>query len=150
MTHWTVPLGNDSVLPPSPLPLIQKNFRYRKIREAQKGQLTKILISLRQQIFYRKFLIFSPLLGMKFFEIRNFLKHGRVPLRKDSALWHKTIWTENRYRPPPTLLFIKIFTTVKFLKHSTERYPHKIFWQSETKKSLQKKLITLIPNIFRY
>ena len=59
VTHWTVPLRNDSVLPPSPFPLIQKKFRYRKFWEAQNGPLTKFLGTVRQQIFYRKS-YFSP------------------------------------------------------------------------------------------
>ena len=135
-----------SLLPPSPSS--KNKFRYQKVWEAQKGPLTKFLDTVRQQTL-SQVIFLSPLLGMKIFEIRNFLKHGRVPLQKDSALWDKTIWTEKRYRPTP-LFFIKIFTTVKFLKHSTERYLQIIFRQSETKNVLQKKLIAFTPNIFRY
>ena len=33
--------------------------------------------------------------SIKLFEIKNFLKNSRIPLRKFSALWHRKILTEN-------------------------------------------------------
>ena len=36
-----------------------------------------------------------PILAIKFFDARNFLKHRRVPLLNDSVLLDKTILTED-------------------------------------------------------
>ena len=74
-------------------PFIHKFFRYQKFCETQKVSPTKFFGTVKQQIFYRK--TYIPLLGMSFFDNRNFLKHRRVPLRNDSVLWDKTILTEN-------------------------------------------------------
>ena len=38
-----------------------------------------------------------PLLGIKFLDTRNFLKHRRAPVRNFSALWDKNFPTESRH-----------------------------------------------------
>ena len=61
-----------------------------------------------------------PRLWMKNFDIRNFLKHKRIPLRKISVQSDKKISTEKGdipCLPPPPFLFLKLFETRKFLKH---------------------------------
>ena len=73
--------------------LIPNIFRYQKFSETQKGS-TMFFATVRQQIFYRSRDI--PLLGLKFSDSRNFLKHRRFPLRNFSALWYKIFSTENR------------------------------------------------------
>ena len=78
----------------SPPPLIYKFFRYQKLCETKKGSPTKFFGPVRQQIFDRK--SWYSLLGIKFFDTRNFLKHRRVPRRSFSALWDENFSTENR------------------------------------------------------
>ena len=58
--------------------------------------------------------------------------------------------TENLVTPP--FLSIKFFATGNFLKHSTERFPYKIFRHCETKKFRRKILLLplLIHKVFRY
>ena len=56
----------------------------------------------------------TPLLCMKRFDARIFLKPGRVPLRSFSVLWDKKIPTENRDLP---LLCLKFFDTRNFLNY---------------------------------
>ena len=43
MTHWTVPLRNDSVLPPSPLPLIQKQIPIPESLRSTEGATYQVI-----------------------------------------------------------------------------------------------------------
>ena len=85
----------DTPFPPSP-PLIHKLFRSWKCSETQHTRVPLRNFSvLRDKEFSIENLDF-PLLGIKCFDARNFLKHRRVPLRSFSALWDKFFPTENR------------------------------------------------------
>ena len=66
--------------------------------ETQKGSPTKAFGTVRQQFFCWK--LWYPLLGINFFDTRNFVKHSKVPLGKDSVLWNKTLLTESRGTRP--------------------------------------------------
>ena len=77
-----------------PTPLIRKSHRFQNFFETQKGSPAKSFGTVGQQFFCRK--LWYPLLGINFFDTRNFVKHRKVPLRKDSVLWKKTILTESR------------------------------------------------------
>ena len=79
-------------------PLIHKIFRYPKLSKNRKVPLRIFSV-----LWDKKFSVENrdiPLLGIKFFDTRNFLKHTKVPLRNDSVLWDKTILTENRDTRP--------------------------------------------------
>ena len=79
-----------------PPPLIHKLFRSWISSETQRTRVPLRNFSvLRDKEFSIENLDF-PLLGIKFFDTRNFLKHRRVPLRSFSALWDKNFLTENR------------------------------------------------------
>ena len=82
-------------LSPAP-PLIQKLFCSWKSSETQhvRDPLRNFSV-LRNKKFSIESLDF-PLLGRKFFDTWNFLKHRRVPLRSFSALRDKNFPTENR------------------------------------------------------
>ena len=85
-------LDTHSLLPP----LIHEHFRSWKSSETQHTRVPLRNFSvLRDKDFSIENLDF-PLLGISFFDTRNFLKHRRVPLRSFSALWDKTFPTENR------------------------------------------------------
>ena len=78
--------------------LIGNNFWDQKFFETQKSSPTKFLL-----LWDNKFSIENrdfPLLRKKFFDIRNFLKERKVPLRNDLVLWDKTISTESRHTSP--------------------------------------------------
>ena len=64
---------------------------------AQKGSPTNLFDTVRQQIFYRK--SWYSNLENFFFDTRNFQKHRRVPLQKDSFLWDEKFLTKNRGTP---------------------------------------------------
>ena len=69
----------------------------------------------------------TPLLGIKFFDTRNFVKNRRVPLRNDSVLWDKTILT-----PPPPLSY-PYFVSIPEIFWNTEGFPYEVFRFFETK-----------------
>ena len=77
-------------------PPIHKLFRSWKYSETQHTRVPlrnfSVLRDKNFSIENRDF----PLLGLKFFDTRNFLKHRRVPVRNFSALWDKIFPTENR------------------------------------------------------
>ena len=64
------------------------------------------------------------LLGIKFFDTRNFLKHRRVSLRNDSVLWDKTKLTENRNSRP--LCYPWLFS-IPEINETLKNSPTKIF-----------------------
>ena len=99
-----------------PAPSLIPNFvRYHKFSETKKGSSTKVFSTVGQNYFDGKSW-YPPLLSsLTFFDTRNFLKLRRVPLRNFSALWDKTILTENR-DTRPSLLSLTFFDTRNFLK----------------------------------
>ena len=106
VTHWRVPLRNFSALwdknfstenlDTPPLLTIHKHFCYQKFSETQHRRVPLRNFS---ALWDNKFSMENrdvPLLGIKFFDTRNFLKHRRVPRRNFSALWDENFSTENR------------------------------------------------------
>ena len=73
-----------------------QHFSIPEFSETQKGSSSKCFDTVRQNNFDGKSWYPPPLLSPTFFDIRNFLKHRRVPLRIFSALWDKSFLTENR------------------------------------------------------
>ena len=65
---------------------------HRKNFGIQKGTLTKLFELEKQKMFDKTR---CPLLCMKTFDARCFLKQRRVPLRVLSTLWDKSVSTEN-------------------------------------------------------
>ena len=95
-------------------PLKNKNFRYPKLCETQKGSSTKGFGTVKQNSFDGQSWYPAPLIPLTFLDTRNFLKLGRVSLRTFSVVWDNTFSTTNRDPPP---LCTKYFHTRKFLKH---------------------------------
>ena len=60
--------------------------------------LTKFFGPVKQKNFSTK--LYAPLLPMKTFDARAFLKQRRVPLQNLSRLWDKDVSTENSYISP--------------------------------------------------
>ena len=81
-------------------PLRNKNFPYPKLSETQKGSSTNWFGTVRQNNFYGKSWYPPPLLSLTFFDTRNFQKHRRVPLQKDSVLWDINFWQKIVILPP--------------------------------------------------
>ena len=96
------------ILPPPLPPLIHKFFRYQKFSETKKGSPTKYFRYCETTIFFIENCDF-PLLGIKFFDIRNFLRHRRFPRRNFSNC-------ETKYfrRKIVILLCIRFFDTPIF------------------------------------
>ena len=82
-----------------------------------------------------------PILWMKSFDIRVFLKPGRVPLRNFSVLRNKTLSTENRDTRLP-LLSLTFFDTRKFLKN--RRFHLRSFRYCETTNFRRKVVVSLL------
>ena len=125
--HWRVPLRNFSALwdrhfltenrdtPSSPPPLIHKFFRYQNFPETKKGSSTKYFRYCETTIFFIENRDI-PLLGIKFFDTRNFLRHRRFPQRNFSELWDEKFSTENRdtllykvHKSVVELMFVRTF-----------------------------------------
>ena len=89
-----------------------------------------------------------PLLSMKFFDTRNFVKHRRSPLRSFSVLWDNRFSIENRDIP---LLGIKFFDTWNFL---TQGFLYEMirYWDktSETQKGSSTKFFGTVRQQFFY
>ena len=104
-----------SLLPFPPLPLIHKFFRYQKFSETKKGSPTKYFRYCETTIFFLENCDI-PLLGIKFFDTRNFLRHRRFPRRNFSELWDENFSTENRdtllhkvHKSVVELMFVRTF-----------------------------------------
>ena len=78
-------------------PLRHKIFRYPKLSEPQKGSSTKWFGTVRQNNFDGKSWYTPPLLYLTIFDIRNFLKHRRVPLRSFSVLSQQILYCKSWY-----------------------------------------------------
>ena len=128
----------------SPPPVIHKLFRYRNFwSTAEKGSPAKFFGTVRQKFFDGK-LWHNPL-KHKLFRYPKLMTHWRVPLRYFLALWDKIFSTEVVILPPFPLLSINFLATGKFLKHSREGFPCKIFRHCEIKK-FRRKIMTLPPS----
>ena len=85
-----------------PTPLMHKIFGYLKLVKTWGVPVSyEIFRHCEMKIFPRRIVILpfslpSPLLSIKLFDTRIFLKHRRVPLRSFSVLWDKKFPTENR------------------------------------------------------
>ena len=105
-----------SLLPfPPPRPLIHKFFRYQKVSETKKGSPTKYFRYCKTTIFFIENRAI-PLLGIKFFDTQNFLRHRRFPRRNFSELWDEDFSTENRdtllhkvHKSVVELMFVRTF-----------------------------------------
>ena len=82
-----------------------------------------------------------PLLGRKFFDTRNILKHRRAPLRNFSAVWDKK--RQNRDTP----IIQKKFDTITFLKYRGP--PRKIFGSVGRKNYRRKNVIPHPPPVHK-
>ena len=109
-------------------PLMLKIFWYPKLSETPKGSPTKCFGSMRRKSFRRKSW-YTPLMH-KIFGYPKLLKHERVPLRKISVLWEKTISTENR-DTRPLLLSLAFLHTGNFLKHRRVLYEMFRYWHKK-------------------
>ena len=81
--------------PPFPPPLIHIFFWYQKFSETKKGSPTKYFRYCEATIFFIENRDI-PLLGIKFFDTRNFLRHRPVSSTKFFELWDENFSTENR------------------------------------------------------
>ena len=79
------------------------------------GSFTKLFVSVLWDKKFRQNRDAPPLLCMKIFDKRIFLKHLSVLQWNISALWDKKSSTENLDTPPP--LLSKLFRYPKLMKH---------------------------------
>ena len=103
------------ILPPPLPPLIHKFFRYQKFSKTKKGSPTKYFRYCETTIFFIENRAI-PLLGIKFFDTQNFLRHRRFPRRNFSELWDENFSTENRdtllhkvHKSVVELMFVRTF-----------------------------------------
>ena len=103
------------ILPPPLPPLIHKFFRYQKFSETKKGSPTKYFRYCETTIFFIENRDI-PLLGIKLFDTRNFLRHRRFPRRNFSEMWDENFSTENRdtllhkvHKSVVELMFVRTF-----------------------------------------
>ena len=79
----------------SPLPpLTHKFLRYAKISGTKKGYIGSFSVLWDNNFCIEN--LYIPLLGKKFLDTRNLLKHRRVPRRNVSPLWDKKFSTKSR------------------------------------------------------
>ena len=78
----------------APPPLTQNFLRYGKICETKKGSPGSFSVLWDNNFCIEK--LYIPLLGIKFLDTRNFLKHRWVPRRKFLPLWDEIFSRENR------------------------------------------------------
>ena len=95
--------------------------------------------TVRQHFFCRK--LWYPLLGIKFFDTRNFLKHRKVPTPTVSSTVRPKKVSENF--DTPHFLSINFFAPGKFLITRTEWFPYEAFQYCGARKFWQK--IVLLP-----
>ena len=103
------------ILPPPLPPLFHKFFRYQKFSKTKKGSPTKYFRYCETTIFFIENRAI-PLLGIKFFDTQNFLRHRRFPRRNFSELWDENFSTENRdtllhkvHKSVVELMFVRFF-----------------------------------------
>ena len=99
---------------------------------------------MRQQFFCRK--LWYRLLGIKFFDTRNFLKHRKFSTPKVSSTVRQKKLSENF--DTPHFLSIHFFATGKILKTRTEWFPYEAFQYCEAKNCWQK--ILILPRSFPF
>ena len=97
-------------------------FRYQKISGKQKSSFTKLFVLVLWDKKFRQNRD-DPLLCMKIFDKRIFLKHQSVLQRNISALWDKKFLTENRDMPP----LIHNFFSIPENFRKTEKFSYKAF-----------------------
>ena len=114
-----------------------------------KSSLTKFFGAVRYKIF-DKTMMPPPLLCIKIFDTKIFLKHRRGLLRSFSVLWDKKISTGNLDTSPP--LIYKLFRYQKFSETQIRRVPLRSFSALWDKKKFDTKSWhnSLKHKIFRY
>ena len=119
---WNKTFFDNSVMPPP----MHQNFRCQSFFETQKGSPTKFFAPVRQKNFDKTMM--PPLLCIKNFDTRIFLKRRRIPLRNFWALWDKKIQRRIVISPSyaKTFSIPEIFWNIK-------GFLHKVFWHCETK-----------------
>ena len=135
---------------------MHKSFCYYKFSGKQKGSFTKFFVSvLWDKKFRQNRDDPPPLICMKNFEIKNFLKHKIVLQWNVLAQWDKNFSTENRDISP--LSSIKIFPLPKNLWNA-EWFPGEVFSVLWDKRNFRQNLEASpsfawnfsIPEFFRY
>ena len=96
--------------------------------------------TVRQHFFCRK--LWYPLLGIKFFDTRNFLKHRKVPTPTVSSTVRPKKVSENF--DTPHFLSINFFATGKILITRTDWFPYEAFQYCEARNFWQK--IVILPH----
>ena len=115
-------------------PLLSINFfRYQKISGKQKGSFTKLFVLLLWDKKFRQNRD-TPLLCIKIFEKRIFLKHQSVFQWNISAQWDKNFDGKSWY--PPPLLSIKYFYLPEIF-WNTEWFPGEVFSVLRDKKKFR-------------
>ena len=90
------PKSRDGKIVTLALPFIPNSFRYQTVLGRQKSPSTKHFFSCETGKFGRKIVTSAFFLSSIVFDTRMFLEARRVTLWKNSTLWEKTIFTENR------------------------------------------------------
>ena len=86
-------------------PLLSMNFfRYQKISAKQKDSFTKLFVLVLWDKKFRQYRDAPPLLCMKIFYKRIFLKHQSVFQWNISVQWDKNFDGKSWYYPPPPLI----------------------------------------------
>ena len=136
--------------PPLPVLLIHKLIRYRKLSETQHKTVSlQSFFKLRDKKFDENRDLF--LLSINFYDTRNqwhtrgflydFFRHCETKCFQQKFL----------ILPPPSISSTNFFATGNFPKHSTGRFPFKVFWHCETKKINKKSWHSpLKRKVFRY
>ena len=142
LKHRSVPLSNVSLQwdknidGESWYPPLYKNFYDSIFFETQNGSPRCFLV-----LWDHNFSIENrdiPLLGIKFFDTRNFLKHRKVHLRNDSVLWDQK---NDRKLCYPSPFYAWTFWILK-LFWNTEGFPFSVFRYCETENFRQKNVIS--------
>ena len=117
-------------------PLLSINFfRYQKISGKQKGSFTKLLVSVMWDKKFRQNRD-APLLCMKIFYKRIFLKHQSVLQWNISIQWDKNSDGKSWYSPPPLIQTFSIPEIIATINDSPTK-----FFGTETKNFRRKILI---------
>ena len=130
---WDIKISTENRDMP---PLIHKFFSIPKMFWKTAGFLYKAFRfgPMRQKVLTKPWCPPPPLLCMKIFDKRIFLKHQKVLQWNISVQWDKNFDGKSWYPP----LLSKRFRYPKLMKHSTEGFTYQIFRQWETKKIRQK------------
>ena len=116
------------------------HFSIPEINETLKETPTKMFGIMRQKILTEN--RDTPLLGIKFFDTRNCLKHRRLLLQNCSALWEKIFDRKFWYSPR---LIHKFFRYPKFSE--TQKDSSTKFFVTVRQKNFGRKILILPPRL---